>query len=275
MRAKPPRIRTMEVDMKVKELMTSEVHGLDEDASLIDALKLMIDRRISGLPVVDSGGRLVGILTEGDLLRRAETGSEIHRPVWLQYLTSDRRLADEYVKAHARRVTELMTPNPVSISQDATAEDAVDLMLKHKIKRLPVVENGRLVGLVARSDLIKGLYSRIGGEHRPNLNDEQIADAISKLVERQKWAPKGTLQVRVIDGVVELEGIVFNEAARKALRVMVENIPGVADVVDEISWMDPLSGITVPPPGVERSPPIDLRSRGKNRSGDEDTSEKS
>ena len=136
--------------MKAEAVMTSPVTTIDVDAPLLDALRLMTDLAISGLPVVDASGKLVGMLTEGDLLRRSEIGSSINRPRWLEYLLGSARQAREYVAANSRAVKDLMTDRPVTVGPDAGLDEVAGLMLSGQVKRLPVVRDGAVVGIVGR-----------------------------------------------------------------------------------------------------------------------------
>jgi len=136
--------------MKAKDVMTHHVVFIEPDATIMQAARLMLERQISGLPVADRTGNLVGILTEGDFLRRAETNTQRRRPRWLEFLVGPGRLADEYTHTHGRRVEEVMTPNPVTAAEDTSLEEVVRMMEKRRIKRLPVVSGQKLVGIVSR-----------------------------------------------------------------------------------------------------------------------------
>ena len=133
--------------MKVADVMTSNVLTVRPDASIAEMAKLMLDNRISGLPVVDDRSNLVGIVTEGDCLRRTETGTERKRPRWLEFLTGPGRLADEYIQTRSRKVADVMTQTPITVVEDTALEQAVHLMESRRIKRLPVMRNGTIVGI--------------------------------------------------------------------------------------------------------------------------------
>jgi CBS domain-containing protein len=134
--------------MQVKDVMTRKVLSIEPDVSVLEAVRSMLQNKISGLPVVDANGTLVGIVTEGDFLRRSETKTERQRPRWLEFLLGPGRLADEYVHTHAGRVSAVMTPDPYTVTEDTPLEDVVQLMEKHRVKRLPVVRGKSLVGIV-------------------------------------------------------------------------------------------------------------------------------
>ena len=123
--------------MQVKDIMTSKVLSVEANTSVFEAIRSMLQHKISGLPVVNADGALVGIVTEGDFLRRAETATERRRPRWLEFLMGPGRLADEYVHTHTRRVADVMTPDPYTVTEGTPLEDVVRIMEKHRIKRLP------------------------------------------------------------------------------------------------------------------------------------------
>jgi len=231
--------------MRVAEIMTSPVVGIQPSASIADAAKLMIGSRISGLPVVTSDKRLVGIVTEGDFLRRAELGTTRKRSRWLEFFVSAGKKAEEYVQFHGRRVEEVMTPKPVTISADASLEELVDVMNSRKIKRVPVVDNGRLVGIVARSDLMRAMLHILSSPAPAVGDDQRIAQAISQELAKQSWS--SAIRITVEDGAVELNGAIFDERARQAARVCAENVAGVKSVIDLLVWIEPTSGMYILP----------------------------
>src|SRR5499425_3388644 len=134
--------------MKVRDIMSTRVISIAPDASVLEAVRLMLQKHISGLPVIDQSGALLGVVTEGDFLRRTETGTERKRPRWLEFLMGPRRLADEYVQTHSRKVEDVMTLEPITITEDAALADVVQIMERRRIKRLPVVRDAQVVGIV-------------------------------------------------------------------------------------------------------------------------------
>lgn len=225
----------------VADIMTSPVIGIEPGAAIADAAKLMLGSRISGLPVVDSAKGLVGVVTEGDFLRRSELGTERRRPRWLELLTSSDRKADEYAHARGRKVEEVMTSEVVTISPDAPLDDLVRLMKSHKVKRVPVVGNGKLVGVVARADLMRALLKTLPDTQSASSDDEKIRQEVNAGLRKQPWS--GLIRVDVHLGVVDLSGIIFDEHAREAARVLAENVPGVRSVTDQLAWVEPISGV--------------------------------
>jgi len=198
----------------------------------VEALaRLMINLRLSGVPVMDRDGRLVGIVTEGDLLRRVETGTERHRPRWSEPFSSNSRLAAEYVKSHAKRVADIMTREVFSVEETATLGEIADLLETKQIKRVPVVHDGKIVGIVSRADLLQVLASG-GAKTADEEQDGAIRRQLLAELREQQWADASEDRVVVSDGVVHLWGTVGSEDERRALRIAAENTPGVRAIED-------------------------------------------
>jgi CBS domain-containing protein len=231
--------------MNVKHIMTWPVFSIGPDATVLQAVQLMLRHKISGLPVVDADGKLLGIVTEGDFLRRAETATERRRPRWLNFLVGPGRLADEYVQTHTRKIADVMTSEPYTITEDTSLEEVVTLMEKHRIKRLPVVRKKLLVGIVSRANLLHALASVAPSTSAPAATDEIIHKDLLIELQHEKWAPVGFLNVIVRNGVVGLWGTITDERERQALIVAAQNIPGVKDVQDHLVWVEPMSGVVI------------------------------
>lgn len=231
--------------MKVKDVMTQQVLSIEPNSSVLQAVRLMLQNKISGLPVVNAGGTLVGIVTEGDFLRRAETTTERRRPRWLEFLVGPGRLADEYVHTHARKIADVMTPDPYTVTEDTPLEDVVQLMEKHRIKRLPVVRGGQLVGIVSRANLLHALASLARATPATAATDETIRKLLLTELKHKVWAPVGFLNVVVQNGTVELWGTITDDRERQALIVAAQNISGVKDVRDHLVWVEPMSGVVI------------------------------
>ena len=231
--------------MKASDVMTRRVLTVEPNASVLKAIGLMLQNRISGLPVIDTNGVLVGLVTEGDFLRRTETTTEKRRPRWLEFLIGPGRLADEYVKTHARKVDEIMTREPRTITEDTPLEEVVQIMERHKIKRLPVMQGKQLVGIVSRANLLHALASMAPSAPATVATDTTIRDRLMTELEHQKWAPVRALNVTVKDGVVDLWGTITDERERQALVVAAENVPGVKEVRDHLAWVDAMSGMVL------------------------------
>jgi CBS domain-containing protein len=237
--------------MDAAEVMSREVLTVTPETSIIEAARLMLQHRISGLPVVEAGA-VVGIVTEGDLLRRTEIGTAPRRSRWLELLVGPARLARDYVQANARKVGEVMTRQVVSVTPHTPLAEVVQLMEKHRIKRLPVIDEGRLVGIVSRADLVRALVDMAARPASGSYSDEEIRERILAAIAAEPWAPRFEVAVWVKDGVVDLGGTYTSEHERTALKVLVENTPGVKAVRDRLVWVEPLSGTVLPP---EDSPP--------------------
>jgi CBS domain-containing protein len=230
--------------MLVKNVMTTSVVGVDPTASIADAARLMLGHKISGLPVMTAAGELVGMVSEGDFLRRAELGTDQHLSGLLRFLESSARQAETYVHTHGRTVGEVMTTEPVTVTPDTALEDAVDTMLRRHVKRLPVVENGKIVGIVSRSDLMRALLDALPSA-KPHADDERIRKTIEAELAAQSWGR--AIRVSVRGGAVILGGTIFDDRARIAARVAAENVAGVKSVVDEMMWIEPMSGMIILP----------------------------
>jgi CBS domain-containing protein len=230
--------------MKAKDVLISPVLSVEPNASVLQAVQLMLARRVSGLPVIDKDGRLVGIITEGDFLRRAETGIQ-RRRARLEFLVGPGKLAQEYVQSHARKVDEAMTPDPVTVTENTPLTEVVRLMEKHQIKRLPVVRGSAVVGIVSRANLVHALAG-IAREAKPvEQSDEAIRTQLLEELGKQPWAPVALIDPVVRDGVVELWGTITDERERRAIVVAAENVPGVKVVRDHLTWIDVISGMVV------------------------------
>jgi CBS-domain-containing membrane protein len=187
----------------------------------------MLQNKISGLPVVDEEGLLVGIITEGDFLRRAETGTQHKRPRWLEFLTGSGRLAGEYVRTHGRKISEIMTPDPVAIAEDTPLDKVVGLVEQHRIKRLPVVRGRAVVGIVSRANLLHGLASVVRELPASAKSDSEIREQIVAELAKQPWTRRHYIDPVVRNGTVELWGAIFDDRERQAAKVVAENIAGV------------------------------------------------
>jgi|SRR5579862_1375768 CBS domain-containing protein len=230
--------------MQVKDVMTRNVISVGADEPVVKAARVMLQNRISGLPVVDADGDLVGVVTEGDFLRRSEIGTERQRPKWLEFVLGPGRLAQEYVRTSGRKVEEIMTPDPRTVAEDATLEDVVEIMERRHIKRLPVTRAGRMVGIVSRANLMHALASLSREIPAPTGGDSAIRDAVIAALDRQHWAPR--VNVVVKNGIAELWGVVTDERERQALVVATENVAGVVKVHDHLVWVEPMSGMAFP-----------------------------
>lgn len=234
--------------MIVADVMTRHVISVPPDATVEDAAKLMLQRAISGLFVVDDQGQLAGIVTEGDLLRRDELGTRRHRPWWLRLLISPGRQAADFTRTHGRRVKDVMTENVVTVPSSAPLEDVVELMEQHRIKRVPVTQDSKVIGVVSRADLLRALV--VSSRHDVPIasDDRSIRGTILDALDRESWAPTTSLNVTVAEGVVDLWGTITNDQERRAICVIAENTPGVKKVNDHLVFIEPYSGTVIEAP---------------------------
>lgn len=234
--------------MIVADVMTRNAISVAPDDTVETAAKTMLSRNISGLLVVDKNGDLAGLVTEGDLLRRDEIGTEVDRPWWLRLLVSPSRQAADFVRAHGRHVKDIMTTDVLTVPHDSPLEDVVAMMEKHRIKRLPVTQNGRVVGIVSRSDLLRALIGHARDAAPITSDDRTIREAILTALHEKPWAPRTTLNVTVNKGVADIWGSITNENERAAIRIAVENTPGVTAVHDHLVYIEPYTGTVIESP---------------------------
>jgi CBS-domain-containing membrane protein len=238
--------------MNVADIMTHSVIGVTPETPIAEVARLMLQHRISGLPVLDPGGAVVGIVTEGDLLRRAETGTERRHARWLEFLIAPGRLAREYADANARKAGEVMSQDVVSVTPQDSLAEVVRLMERRHIKRLPVIEAGRLVGIVSRANLVRALVHNLPKPADKGVaGDAEIRERILAEIAKQPWGPRASVDVKVAAGTVELYGSITDDRERTALQVLAENVSGVKAVRDYLVWVEPVSGFIIPTEGSE------------------------
>lgn len=221
--------------MRARHVMTRDVVTVAPDMPVRDVARVLVENRISAAPVVDADGRVVGIVSEGDLMLRAEPGARRPRSWWLWLLTSDDDEAAAFVKAHGRRVSEVMTRDIVTVEENTPLAEVARILEERHIKRVPVLRAGRLVGIVARADLVRALASApepVGPE--PSPSDDELRERVIAALRDQPWADGFSVSVIVANGVVDLWGFADSEAKRKAIRVLVEQVPGVQQVKDHL-----------------------------------------
>ena len=230
--------------MKASDIMVSDVITVGPDSTILDVAEILVNKRISGLPVIDARGKLVGIVSEGDLLRRAESGTEHERSWWLKLLMGRETLAAEFVKEHARRVRDVMIRDVITISPDTPVTEVARLLERNRIKRVPVVEKDRIVGIISRANLVQALASmkKAGVTDKP-VTDNELRENVLARLRAEPWAKTALINVTVSEGAVDLWGIVDSEAERQALRVAIEVTPGVRDVTNNVV-VRPVAAVT-------------------------------
>lgn len=224
--------------MQAKDIMTTNVATVAPDSSVESISQLMLTRNISGVPVVDDSGMVQGIVTEGDLLLRQQSGGKGGTSWWLRLLMDNRTNASDYIKAHGTRADEVMTRDVITVREDTSVGDIARVLAEKRIKRVPVLRDGKLVGIVSRTNLLRGLASRDAAE-APTHDDRAIKQAILDEVEAQGWITHGTLNVIVAGGIVELWGWVDSEKERHALLLLARGVDGVRTVVDHLGSVPP------------------------------------
>jgi CBS domain-containing protein len=221
--------------MRAMDLMTTNVITVDENASIQSAAKLMVEHGISAVPVVNRDKRVIGMVSEGDLLHRAETGTELRRSWWLELASSTNKLAGEYIKSHSGKVKDVMTRDVLSVTEETPVADIAVLLETNRIKRVPVLRDGKLVGIVSRANLVRALAMTINEvANGAEADDRSIRDQLLAELKAQKWAEVSPANVTVKDGVVHLWSSYMSEREKRALVVAAENIPGVRRVEDHM-----------------------------------------
>jgi len=219
--------------MQARDVMVSPVITVKQSCTVREVAKIFIEQRISGVPVVDDQGKLVGIVSEGDLMHRSEADTERKRSWWLHALTPDETLAADYVKAHACRVADVMTRHVITAAPDTPLREIAALLEKNSVKRVPIMENGHLVGIVSRANLVQAVAST-GTGMQASPSDTAIRDKLLAHLKTQPWAHTGLLNITVTDGIVDLWGLTSSDAERKAIRVAAECELGVHAVNDHL-----------------------------------------
>ncbi|MBP1293736.1 MULTISPECIES: CBS domain-containing protein [Bradyrhizobium] len=212
--------------------MSRNVITIDGDASVIDAIKTMLSHHISGLPVIDQDGALIGILSDGDFIRRVGVGTEKRRGRWLAMLAGTNQVALDFARQHGRKVSQIMSPDPITVEEDTSLEQVVQLMESHGVTRFPVMRDR----MVTRTDFMTAIarlrleWSSISG------NDDQIRASVIAAFAHAPWRP-AALDVSVNDGIVSLRGSIRSDNAHKAAIVAAENVSGVKRVEDQLVKM--------------------------------------
>jgi CBS domain-containing protein len=219
--------------MKAADVMVTNVISVTPDVLVQDVAYILLSNRISAVPVVDDGGKLLGIVSEGDLMRRTEIGTGRHRPWWLAMLTGREVRTVDFVKEHSRKVTDVMTSRVVTATPDSSLQDIATLLEKNGIKRVPIVKAGKVVGILSRANLVQALATT-RKQHDPEVNDSEIRESLMARLRATSWAHPALINVIVQDGTAELWGVVDSQAERKAVCVAAEITPGVRGVDDHL-----------------------------------------
>lgn len=223
--------------MKASDIMSKQVVTVGTEATVAEVAKLMIERGVSGMPVVDRDNRVVGMISEGDLIRRSEIDTDERPSGWLSFFTTNSDKARDFVKTHSVHAKDVMTRPATTVTPETPLVRIAQIMERRHIKRLPVVEDDVIVGLVSRADLLRALASHAPAAPAPlPRNDAAIRDAVLQAIaEEQEWTASTMVNVIVSDGTVNLWGVVDNDEQRKALIIAAENVPGVKAVEDHLA----------------------------------------
>jgi CBS domain-containing protein len=233
--------------MRAHQIMTRPVITIAPDATILEAANIMLRQHVSGLPVVDAAGKLVGIVSEGDFVRRSEIGTQRKHGRWLKFLLGAGTAATDYVHEYGRKISDVMTSEPLTLTEDATLEEIVTLMETNGVKRLPVMNGDKLVGIVSRTNLLQAVASLAREIPDPTADDDHIRSRVIAAIEKNDWSPFG-LNVIVRDGIVHLSGVITEERSRQAAMVAAQNVAGVQKVHDHLCWVDTMSGMYVESP---------------------------
>lgn len=221
--------------MKAADVMSTNVVSVRGDTSAAQIAKILLDNRISAVPVVNEAGDLLGIVSEGDLIHRVEAGTERHRSWWLELLTAKETLEHEFIKCHARNAVDLMAHPVVTVKPDTPLDDVAFLLEKHRIKRVPVMKDGRIVGIVSRANLIQALVNQDAvATSNTGMDDAALNATLVTRLQSHPWWPD-RVNVVVRERNVELWGIVESEVEKDAVRVAVEGIAGARTISNYLS----------------------------------------
>jgi CBS domain-containing protein len=223
--------------MRAHQIMTKPVITVTPETTIFEAANVMLRNHVSGLPVVDASGR-------------SEIGTERRRRRWLSSVLLPGSAARDFVAEHGRKISQVMTPDPVTVTEDVPLADVVDRMEAKGVKRLPVMRGEKIVGIVTRANVLQAVASL--GRHVPDptADDDHIRNRIFHVMEKQDWCPLG-LSVIVRDGIVHLSGILIDEQGRQPTIIAAENVDGVVKVHDHLRWLEPISGLSIASPEDE------------------------
>lgn len=230
--------------MRAKDIMTSPVATLPVDASVLDAANLLVSTVQGAVPVVDEWQRMVGILSEADLMYREEIGTKQHRSWLRQLFTDEAQLATEYVRTHSHHVADLMTRTVVYASGEATLGALSTLMETHAVRQIPILRHRAIVGIVSRKSLLRAVIAGADTHGQPS-SDEETRDAVVTELNRHGWSTAWPKNVVVADGVVHLSGFITSDSMRDAYRVAAENVAGGRHVEDHLQIAPASAGMGV------------------------------
>lgn len=221
--------------MRVQEVMTKDVISVRPETAVRDIALLLTERRISGVPVVTAEGAMVGVVTDSDLIHRAEIGTAKRRKWWLRMFADTTQLARDFTQAHGQRASDIMSRYVVTTSEDADLGEVAEILDSHGYKRLPVIRDGKLVGIVTRGDLVRALVTSQVQTSTRKLDNAAVHAALHERMSREPWLNSNLINISVKDGEVVLAGFVESPEQRTALRVLAEETEGVTRVEDHLT----------------------------------------
>ncbi len=223
--------------MRAHQIMNRSVITVTAGTPIADAARIMLRNHIGGLPVVDAAGKLVGIITDGDFLRRAEIGTERKRGRWLDMLVGRGRIGADFVHSHGRTVGDIMSLNPVTVSENATLAEVAQIMEDRHVKRLPVVNQDRLLGIITYTDFVQTVADLASAVPGPTPDDDSLRSAILDALDQAACKPC-RFNVVVRDGVAHLSGAVKNDKQRAKAVGVAKSVAGIKHVRDRM-WVYP------------------------------------
>jgi len=232
--------------MLARDIMTTDVVSIGPNTTVRETAALLVERRISGVPVINGEKQVLGIVSEADLLRRSDIGTERHRSWWVSLLDDSVSMAAEFVRQSGSRAADVMSRDVLTITEDATIYAVADLLDTYRVKRVPVVRQGRLVGIISRSDIVRVLAKKQPMAQPPKLarSDSDIRNSLVERMRDEAWANTPYVSVTVHEGIVELNGFIGSASQKQALRVLAETLPGVRIVQDHVQVLSPPLGLT-------------------------------
>ncbi len=221
--------------MQAKDVMTANVVTVQPGTGVPEIARLLLKHRISAVPVVDADQRILGIVSEGDLMRRTETDTERRHSWWLEAMLSTEDRAREYIKVHGRKAGDVMTRDLISVTEETPLYEIAGLLEKHHVKRVPVTRDGRLIGIVSRANLLHGFAAKEARTTGPGSSDDQtIRENLLHTLAKEAGLDMALINVIVNDGVVQLWGLVGSGTEKKAAQVSAESTPGVKRVENNL-----------------------------------------
>lgn len=230
--------------MKAKDIMTRHVVSVTPESTLSDFADVLLKNGISGVPVITAKGNLVGMITESDCLNRVEMGTEQKQSFWRSLLADPESRAEKYIRAHGRKVSEVMTRNLITAVEDTDVSEIIHLMEKHRVKRIPIVAGSSVVGIVSRANIVQAMASLLRSADT-DVSDEKLRSKVLEALAELPWPAKTYVNVTVKDGVVDLWGAFTSFRQDESAIVAAENVPGVKDVHNHLAWVDPMSGLVI------------------------------